>query len=152
MRWPNTEQDFWNKALPLDGGCWEWQSGPKTKGKHGRFRFNGKYDGAHRVAYLLTHGQITPGMYICHTCDNPSCVNPEHLYEGTNQDNQIDAVERGQHWYINPHIQKTHCSRGHEYSEENTYYKPKNGHRDCKTCLNMRHKLWKERHHSLATR
>lgn len=50
---------------------------------------------AHRVAFQLVNGNISPGMHVCHTCDNPLCVNPTHLYEGTDADNTRDKIVRG---------------------------------------------------------
>lgn len=74
--------------------CWIWKGGRNHQG-YGRFYMNEIYMPAHRASYILFNGSITEGKYICHTCDNPPCVNPGHLWEGTNSENQLDSVKKG---------------------------------------------------------
>lgn len=80
--------------------CWEWQ-GSKQKRGYGFFGIqeNGvsrKTYSAHRLAWAIANNQdIPPGKMICHSCDNPSCVNPKHLYLGTGFDNNTDTIKRG---------------------------------------------------------
>ena len=82
-------------------GCWIWQGQFWHKRKYGRIRGHrkdSKYsDRAHVASYQYHKGE-TNGLYVCHTCDNPSCINPEHLWLGTNQENQLDAVRKGGRW------------------------------------------------------
>jgi hypothetical protein len=85
---------FWAKVIvkgPDD--CWEWQAYIDARG-YGRFKFEGKDDRAHRVSWVLERGQIPDGLCILHKCDNPKCVNPDHLYIGTHQDNMRDRTDR----------------------------------------------------------
>jgi hypothetical protein len=75
-------------------GCWEWTAARTAKG-YGCFRFGSRGSArAHRVAYELFVGPIPDGLLVCHHCDNPSCVNPDHLYVGTQKQNRQDAVLR----------------------------------------------------------
>lgn len=74
--------------------CWIWQGATTTKG-YGVTRFNGKNIGAHRMAWILAHGPIPEGRYVCHSCDTPACVNPEHLWLGSAQSNNEDAWAKG---------------------------------------------------------
>lgn len=80
-------------------GCWEW-TGSKRNG-YGRMIIGSRKDGtrksmsAHRVSYELEYGEIPDGMEVCHKCDNPSCVNPKHLFLGTRQDNIDDRERKG---------------------------------------------------------
>lgn len=83
---------FWNKVEKSDG-CWNW-IGSKRVG-YGAFKINGKVTGAHRYSFELKNGKIPDGMIICHSCDNPSCVNPDHLFLGSHRDNTIDAFNKG---------------------------------------------------------
>lgn len=76
--------------------CWEWR-GYKQKG-YGRFLLNGKKILAHRASFIIFFGKIKNGMYICHKCDNPSCVNPNHLYAGTPKQNALDSLYRNRNY------------------------------------------------------
>jgi len=75
-------------------GCWEWE-GAKDKDGYGIFSFEKKTARAHRVALQLSGIDVPKGGLVCHTCDNPSCVNPNHLYLGSNRQNSDDKVKRG---------------------------------------------------------
>jgi hypothetical protein len=89
---------FWPKVnIPKDdpAACWEWTGSTPGAG-YGRIWINGRYDGAHRAAWMIHHQrEIPPGMQICHHCDNPKCVRPDHLFLGTVQDNALDMMSKG---------------------------------------------------------
>jgi hypothetical protein len=82
---------FWTRAIQTRT-CWIWQ-GANTKG-YGVFGHRGKTIRASRTSYLLVNGEIPDGYYIMHTCDNPSCINPDHLISGTQSDNIKDMVKK----------------------------------------------------------
>lgn len=85
---------FESKIMPItETGCWIW-TGSLNKTGYGQFGVGGKAVLAHRMSYELFKGPIPKGMHILHSCDNPSCVNPDHLFLGTHQDNMDDKVAK----------------------------------------------------------
>lgn len=91
---------FWMRVRPEVEGCWEWAGGHTSKAKYGQFCVKGD-DGkhrpryAHRFSYELHYGPIPCGMHVCHKCDNPGCVRPDHLFLGTDKDNHHDSIRKG---------------------------------------------------------
>jgi hypothetical protein len=86
--------DFWSHLAVTSSGCWEWQRGRHRRG-YGGLKVANRHVKAHRYAWELTHGPIPCGMFVCHSCDNPPCCNPSHLFLGTPKDNQDDMRAKG---------------------------------------------------------
>lgn len=93
---------FWRKVdVRGDDECWEW-TGCKNKQGYGNFYINRKLLRPHRFSWIIHFGDIPQGegyhgICVCHKCDNPGCVNPRHLWLGTNMDNQVDSIKKGRH-------------------------------------------------------
>lgn len=99
-KWKQTvEERFWSKVRKgSPNECWEWLAS-KTSDGYGTFKYNGKTVSAHKFAYEITHGVCVPSRFhICHSCDNPSCVNPSHLSPGTPLKNNQEMIENGRHY------------------------------------------------------
>jgi hypothetical protein len=91
------EVRFWRRVEKIDGGCWIF-GGRNFGNRYGQIQVAGRGSGnwtAHRYSFELHHGPVPLGMFVCHKCDVRNCVNPEHLYAGTHEDNTRDIVERG---------------------------------------------------------
>lgn len=134
---------FFERVRVMPSGCWEWQS-TKNSGGYGIALAMSPGDPsiplhmkAHRLSYLLHYGPPPDDKLVLHACDNPPCVNPEHLYLGTQSDNMQDAIRRGR----NAALRRTHCRHGHPFDEANTYVVPRTGHRQCRICR----KAWREK-------
>lgn len=134
-----SKEKFEERILPLleeKNGCLEW-SGCKYNSKgYGYISIGNVGYRVHRIAYAFANQrEVVSSEFICHTCDNPKCCNPEHLWIGDNDMNSLDRDQKGRQ--KSNHENKTHCPNGHPYSPENTYVYPSGRHRDCKEC----HKL-----------
>lgn len=86
--------DRFMRSVEKTNSCWNWNKSTDTFG-YGMFRVDGKLVNAHRFSYAISKGEIPEGLLVRHSCDNPKCVNPEHLLLGKQKDNMKDMDERG---------------------------------------------------------
>lgn len=100
-RWPpkTLQEKFDERVFYSPDGCWYWTGDVYTgwknnDGKRARLKINKRQTSASRIAYQLYKGPIPEGLFVCHTCDNPLCVNPDHLWVGTSGDNMRDMVRK----------------------------------------------------------
>lgn len=141
-------------------GCWHWTGVISVYG-YGVFPVNGKLRGAHRVSHEIHISPIPPKLTVHHKCHKREeceggnaclhrrCVNPAHLTVMSSVDNRNLGHNRTEKWQTQSaerQRSKTHCPRGHEYTEENTW-KDKRGHRWCRACRRIRCNEWYHRHH-----
>lgn len=124
--------------------CWLWIGANGVFG-YGQFRHEGRKQQAHRVSYQLFIGPIPPGLLVLHKCDVPACVNPHHLFVGTDADNVHDMMKKGRMNVSGNlllaqvragkyQLSKSHCPSGHEYAGDNLYVNPNSGERACRIC------------------
>jgi hypothetical protein len=115
-------EQFQDRCVPVpESGCWLWL-GSVSSGGYGQLKIGGKLHRAHRLAWIVFRGPIPAGMMVCHRCDVPLCVNPDHLFVGTARDNFRDCLAKGRagNWYglaVARSKQRqsigTHCRYGH---------------------------------------
>lgn len=127
-----------------ESGCWIWQ-GILTSNGYAQDQYRGKTISVHRQMYKVTRGveiPKKPQRSVCHTCDVRPCINPDHLWLGSQKENLADSVRKGRH----QETKKTECERGHPFTPENTYYakgREGRGARHCKACQRGRQRVLK---------
>jgi hypothetical protein len=140
MEYEEVSARFWAKVQKSEG-CWEW-NGCKLDRGYGAFHLRNAWRGVrkgtcrtHRISWALHYGDVPAGMLVCHHCDNPSCVRPDHLFLGTDADNNRDRAAKGR--TVSAQSDKTRCPSGHAYDGDNLYLSPK-GDRRCRECARAR--------------
>lgn len=146
------EDRFFERISPEpNSGCWLWLGQCDSKG-YGRISLGGRHGGntgAHRLSLKIAGVDVPDDMLVCHHCDVPSCVNPDHLFIGTQHDNLVDMVSKGRHVSNGEQLrgkrrngrvwnsEKTHCKHGHPLNGDNLSIAA-NGWRRCRACWRMR--------------
>lgn len=125
---PKNDQERLMAKVEKVDGHWMWTGATGGDGRYGSFYYKGKVRRSHRAAYEMFIGPIPDGLVIDHKCRVTLCCNPEHLQVVTQHENIMlgEAIQ-------SKNAKKTHCFRGHEFNEENTYVM-KNGGRSCRPC------------------
>ena len=125
----NMERMNTNLYTVTESGCWEWLGCKGTRG-YGIHTAKPRML-AHRWSWVLHHGPIPDGLYVCHYCDNTSCVNPDHLFLGTPKENYHDAIAKGRMRWMPRKDDSERCPRGHKPNWART---PGTASRVCKEC------------------
>lgn len=116
--------------IRIVNGCWEWQRA-RNKAGYGNVVHNGRTWLSHRLPYMFATGQNPGELLVCHRCDNPPCINPDHLYLGTYKDNASDMHNRGRNWQA----VIENCPRSHPLADFNLVPSHlKRGGRSCWAC------------------
>lgn len=130
---------FLSKISVSESGCWEW-IGQLRKG-YGIFSLKNQSKTAHRIMYeLMKDVKLEKGVELDHLCKNRKCVNPDHIEKVSGKDNTLRGMGPTA---IN--ARRKECINGHEFTPENTYIRPDDGARDCKTCARLAKQRQRER-------
>ena len=121
--------------------CWPWKGALGSHG-YGRVNFQGVHMTASRAVFSAVHGRVPDGLLVCHKCDNPPCVNPEHLFVGTYQDNVTDMMQKGRGRWVTRSEKRTYCRKGHLLAATE-YIVPSTGSRLCGVCMRARQNTWR---------
>jgi len=117
LAYPMALKRLLSRGVRTESGCLEW-AGLRNDEGYGFTSFRSHPARTHVLMYRCIKGPLPDGMLVRHTCDNPPCMEPDHLLAGTKADNKADCVTRNRHRF-NP-IEYTHCTRGHPFDAENT--------------------------------
>ena len=120
-------------SVKVESGCWNWILGKNKRG-YGYTYVRGIAIGAHRISFAAFRSGNAHELLTCHHCDNPACVNPHHMFLGTDKENMQDMVKKGRA-NSGRFATRTHCKRGHKFTPETTTVSGKS--RWCKICSNM---------------
>lgn len=127
------------QKIKVNGSCWEWTSTVTHRG-YGMVTLKNKGQLAHRASFEHFNGPIPEGFHIDHLCRNKLCVNPKHLEAVTPKENILRGIGMAAQ-----NKRKTHCVRGHEFNEQNSY-KNKNDGRICRVCKRIASAAYKKRY------
>lgn len=126
---------FLAKVKQDESGCWLWMGRRAVCGGptniRGVFTIKNRPYQAHRASFMFFNGPIRDGLFVCHTCDVPYCVNPKHLFLGTHLENMLDAARKGRLKYKAKPSKA--CRNGHPYTPETTRVS-RHGYRNCLIC------------------
>lgn len=125
-----TLESIFKRTKKDKNNCWIWQ-GMRHRQGYGIVSLKNVQQGAHRVVWKILNSDISSEQHVCHKCDNPPCVNPDHLFLGNHQQNMQDMVEKKRH----NRARMTHCDLGHPLSGDNL--KMRAGKRRCRICFNF---------------
>jgi hypothetical protein len=127
---------FWDRVDTTGGifACWPWVGCLDSHG-YGKVRHERRQMSASRKAWILTNGPVPAGLFVCHTCDNPPCCNPLHLFLGTAADNNADMMAKGRQIpgrSTAARARRSTCLYGHPFTTANTIEDRWGRH--CRTC------------------
>ena len=126
---------FWDR-VDRSGECWTWKLSKSSNGYGQFYPSKGAPIGAHRFAAMISLSDWDPSLDVCHSCDNPPCVNPAHLWMGTARDNALDMSRKGRA----PGQNRQTCIYGHPFDLVDS-----EGRRRCRTCTRERSRRYEKR-------